>query len=724
MNKNWLFIFFFPLALSLCSAEEDFHFEDGCSSLFRDLEVVSEVDKQIHDQLPLVFNYLMQGGYFTMPSARMAKSGLLGFGFSYLPPYRVYSMMFQFFDRLELSGNYWVFHGQLDSGFGHRGFGDEADRAANFKFSLLRKSDGIPSMPEIAIGLNDFIGTKRFRSFYAVATQTFNEYNLELSLGWGTGRINGFFFGGAWTPFRKYQTFLKHLTLIAEYDANDYKRHKFEYEKGREVKFRVNAGVQLTLFDFLHLSVSSLRGNNVAASASITYNLGESKGFFPKIGDPAPYTAPIDTQALGELRSQEEMAHELAYAFQEQGLDIYTIVITPKPKGKSDLWIKIINVRYREENVVRSRIESVLASLAPSNLDTIAAVVEADGVCVQEYKFRMEELIRYRKGLIGEYELRTVAPLREATGKPGKYDSSTLYQRSKGIWIFTFRPAFRSYFGSSTGKFKYDVGFIAGPEGYLFDEIYYSAVASYTIKSSAIHLGSCDILNPSQIINVRSDSIRYHQSNSFHLDVAFVQKSWNLGQGWFTRLAAGYFETAYAGIAWESLYYPVYANWAVGFEAATFLKRKYGPIFGLTHKIRKLEGYCPTYVPFIGLQYFVNFYYQYKPFSLDFIVSIGQFLAKDKGIRMEVGRTFASGLRIGLWYAFTNANDRINDQRYFDKGFSITMPLDLFLTKSSRTRIGYAMSAWLRDIACKGRTGKELYHTIYYERYNEKLNFY
>ncbi len=158
-------------------------------------------------------------------------------------------------------------------------------------------------------------------------------------------------------------------------------------------------------------------------------------------------------------------------------------------------------------------------------------------------------------------------------------------------------------------------------------------------------------------------------------------------------------------------------NWAFGFEGATLLKREYFGM-GFQHKIRKLTDDGVKYFPYVGLQYFVNFYYQYKPLNIDFKFMAGQFLARDKGIRIEGGRTFQSGLRVGLWYTLTNANDVVNSSRYYDKGFSITMPLDIFMNQTSRTRIGYAMAAWLRDCGAIAATGKTLYPTLYWERYN------
>ncbi len=713
-------LFLFPLFLS---AGESLCLEGNLTEqLFRDLEMVEKINREIQDRLPLIINYQLQGGYFTMPSARTFDAGNFGFSFAYVPPYHIWSLAFQFFDHVETSGNYWVYNGMLDEIFGTRGFGDSADRAANIKFILLRKEDGFPFLPDFALGWNDFMGSCRFKSFYVAATKEVLEYNFEATLGWGTGRIKGFYGGVAWTPFRRRGAFLKNISLIAEYDANNYKRHTHEHPSGRKVDSRINVGLQYTLWDLIRFSGSTLRGRDFAGSIAINYNLGESKGLFPKIYDPLPYCAPIDTQPIGVLRTRQELAQDFAYAFQEQGFDLYNLYLVPGECGDR-LWMKVVNVRYREEEEVRKRIEYVLAALCPSNILSITVVTEAEGIPVQEYRFRLEDLRRFSQGKMGEDELRIIAPPKEATKKPFEYDAALLYKRKKRIWILTFRPWFRSFLGSSKGKFKYEVGFALNPEGYLFNEIYYNIAATYTAKSSAFDIEAQDILNPSRLINVRTDSILYNQSNSFHLDLAYLQKSWNLGQGWFSRFAFGYFEAAYAGGAFEALYYPVQTSWAVGVQCAGLLKRKYYGI-GLQRKIRKLTDEGPKYFPYIGFQYFLDFYYQYKPLELDFKVSVGQFLARDKGIRIEGGRTFFSGLRVGLWYTLTNAGDVVNGSRYYDKGFSITMPLDLFLNKSSRTRIGYSMSAWLRDCGAVSAMGKQLYPTLFWERYNTKHVFY
>jgi hypothetical protein len=685
--------------------------------LFKDLALVEKINQEIHDELPFFYNYSMVGGYFVMPSARMPKTGMAAFGGGYVSPYQIYGANFQVYDHVELSANYRIYSGISEGNFGKEGFGDDAERIANAKIALLLPEDGYPALPSIAVGAEDFIGTKRFTSKYIVVTKQWLGANLEGTLGWSKGHIKGWFGGASWTPFRQHpHHFLKTVSLRAEYDATNYKHHFHEHPYGRTVKSRINAGVSCTAWDTLQLSVSSLRGEKVAASASLRYPLGTSKGLFPKIDDPIPYYSPVDTQPLGAFRPEGEFAHELAYAFSDQGLDLYTVFLIYDSEKRKNLWMKVVNNRYREEEVVRDRIKHVLAALVPSDVILVDVVVEADGILSHGYRFRREDLDRYRLGIIGGFEIETLAPIREAIFPPSEYDSILLFERKKNIWTFTIRPRLLTFFGSAQGKFKYNLGMVASPDGYLFDQVYYKFSLSYQIKSSMSNLGPTDRINPSQLPQVRTDTIKYFQTNSVSIEQAYVQRAWNLGKGFFYRLATGYFEPAYGGIATELLYYPVNSDWAIGVEAATVLKRKYHGI-GFTNKIRRLKGTTLHHEHFIGIQYFLDFYYDFKPLELDLKITAGQFLAKDLGVKTEVGRTFSNGVRFSLWYTWTNGHDKVNGKTYYDKGFSFLIPLDFFLKQSSLNYIGYAMSAWLRDVGAIAETGRKLYFSLWEERH-------
>lgn len=714
MAPKRLFFSLLFLPVLLFSLEPE---EEG-PSLFSDLALVQEIDKEINDRLPFFYNASMMGGYFNTPSARMEKAGMLGIGAASVPPYAVYGVNFQMFDHLELSGNYRVYNDLLDTAMGAEGFGNVAERIGNIKVGLLIPGDTYGNLPSFAVGAEDFFGTKGFNAQYAVLTQQWVPYNFEITLGWGHGRIKGLFGGAAWTPFRQTALpILNGISLIAEYDANDYKKSPKEHPKGREVRSRINGGISFVGWDVFQISVFSVRGEKVGGSASIRYPLGTSKGFLPKVKDPIPYIAPIDTEPLGMIRPEKDFSQEFTYAFSDQGLDIYTIYLTFDEKGNQELWIRLVNNRYRQESVVRDRIQHVLAALTPSNIATVVVVVESVALPSHEYRFRVQDLTLYRLGTIGAFEMETLSPMEEVRSAPSPEISSLLFHRTKEIWTFTARPRLLTFFGSSKGKFKYNFGLIASPEGYFFDDIYYKMQVGYSIKSTMWDISDVDRFSPSQLPAVRTDTIRYFQNNTFSLEQAYLQKSWNFGKGVTYRLAVGDFEPAYGGGATELLYYPVDSCWAIGGEFATLLKRHYHGV-KFTTKIRRLEGTTPTYEHFIGIQYFLDLYYYFEPLKIRFKAMVGQFLAKDKGVRFEAGRLFESGLRVSLWYTITNAHDKMHGNTYYDKGVSFAIPLDMFLRQSSRNFLGYAMDAWLRDCGAIGETGKPLYNILFEERYD------
>lgn len=686
-------------------------------SLFRDLELVEKVNKEVHDTLPFFYNYSMVGGYFNMPSGRMPQTGIVAIGGAYVPPYQIYGVNFQLFDRIELSANYRVYNGLIEKNFGHQGFGNDAERIGNIKLGILVPQDGFPILPTIAVGADDFMGTKRFNSQYIVITQQVLPWNLEWTLGWGRKRIHGFFGGLGWSPFRHSELpFLKNLSLLMEYDAINYKHHYHEHPKGRKVDSRINAGLSWTGWNTLQCSISSLRGNEIAASASLRYPLGQSKGLFPKAEDPALYQSPIDLEPLGTYRPEDAFIQDLAHAFSHQGLDLYTAFLTYDAHNHKGLWLKIVNNRYREERTVRNRLEHVLAALTPSDVHQVTVIIEADAVPSQTYTYREEDLNRWRLRQMSDFELHTVAPMKNPSKMPNTYEAALLFQRHKPIWSFTLLPRLLTFFGSASGKFKYNLSLMAYPEGYLFDEVYYRFSISYALSSSMSGLGSPDHLNPSKLPNVRTDSMKYFQSQSFSMEQAFLQKSWSLSKGWFCRVAGGYFEPAYGGGATEFLYYPVDSNWAVGFEFATVMKRHYHGI-KFSKTVRKFHDGHLENIPFTGVQCFLDLYYNFKPLQIDFILTTGRFLAKDLGARLEVGRYFQSGLRFALWYTMTNGHDHVNGHTYYDKGFIFSLPFDFFLKQSSRTYLSYAMAAWLRDVGARAATGKALYWTLQKERY-------
>lgn len=718
---HFSFFFVFPLMGqegSICtesSSQSIIPRREGESNLMEDLLIVNYWNKRLNEKFPVTYNHLLQGGYFSMPSARMGAEGEIGVGYGYVPPYILYNGRFQLVDFLEISGNYRIFKGVEDPVLTQLGYGDFSDKGANLKLSLFTPEATHYRLPGLAIGLEDFIGTKAFQAYYIVLTQVFLKQNVEITLGFGANRIHQWFGGMIWMPFRQTRwQYLRDLAFVLEYDAIPYEDENLErHPKGRKKYTPWQFGIKYRAWDCIDLSLSYIRGDKLALTVSSFYNFGSTKGLLPKINDALPYKAPLNFQPLGEFRPPETMVQELIYAFREQGFYLSEAWLCDQG-GRRVLRLQISNIMYRDEKQLRSRLNALLSSLIPNDVDGVIVVIDATGMPIQQLCYEAQFLRLYRDQQIGHYELDILTPFREATW-PNIYTSKLLFKQDLDWWNLEILPKTQALFGSASGKFKYALGLSANINGFLFNEIFYSISLGYYFNSYLKTVHDIDRLNPSQIINVRTDIVNYYKQSGVTVDEAYVEKVWNWGKGWYTRISLGFFEPEYGGIGYEWLYYPVNCDWAVGMNFAILKKRAYHGI-DFTSYARKLHGFKVKWVKFLGSQYFLNLYYNWRCTNLEFKISAGKFLADDFGVRTEVSRYFPSGLRMGFWYTYTNAHDVINNSVYHDKGVFLSIPLDIFYTDTCRSRWGYGMSAWLRDVGVSGASGNLLYEMINQER--------
>lgn len=666
-------------------------------SLFQDLELAEVIRQEVSDTLPFIYNYSSLGGCFYIPSARMDTAGISVTNITATGSHQIYGIGFQFLDWMQLSTNYHIYK-KLKT--------QNAARTANVKIGLILEQEGW--LPSLAIGANDFIGVGPLGSQYIVMSKQFLNLHLECSLGWGTKSLGGIFAGISWSPFRKSAIgFLKNISFVAEYSS-------LAHKNPLHGKRCINTGLVFSGGEYFQFSVASLQGKDIAVSGCLQFPLGIDQKAKPR--DPCLYTSPINTEPLGYTRSEQDLSQEIAYALKEQGLDLYKSTLQYDISGDKQLCIKIINTRYREECVVRERIQSVLAALIPADIMSVLVLIEENGVNCQAYCFDMHLLQSWYQNQISDFECNALIPLQEVPKCQNEYETVSIFQRHKPIWTFVIHPRILTFFGTNTGKFKYNIGAILSPEGYIKDQIYYKVQLSYSIASSVQKIVQHQE-NASYLPIVRSDTLSYLCPNRLSLEEAYLQKTWNLGRGWFFRTATGFFEIAYAGIAAELLFYPVNSNWAIGLQYATTYKRRYQGVACNKHT-KQLKGTGYIQEPFTGLQYFLDVYYDCKPLHVDLQIIAGRFLAKDKGVRIELGRYFPSGLRFSLWLTITNGHDKVNGRTYYDKGFCFILPLDLFFPKSSRNYLGFSMSARLRDVGARAKTGIPLYDTLYRARYN------
>lgn len=172
-----------------------------------------------------------QTSIINMPDARVGRDGDWRVGGSYSYPYQSYWSSLNAFHGLELSGRYtriidipsFSNSGWADS------YGDYKDKSFDVKFKLWNEGKYYPS---VAIGSQDFLGTEIFGAKYIVASKKLGD--LDATLGYGNGRIDGVFGGLRYTPKQ-----LPSWSLLAEYDAYDYVadyasrvKPEYAYKKG------------------------------------------------------------------------------------------------------------------------------------------------------------------------------------------------------------------------------------------------------------------------------------------------------------------------------------------------------------------------------------------------------------------------------------------------------------------------------------------------------------
>ncbi|MEW6384703.1 MAG: YjbH domain-containing protein, partial [Pseudomonadota bacterium] len=78
-------------------------------------------------------------------------------------------------------------------------------------------------------------------------------------------------------------------------------------------------------------------------------------------------------------------------------------------------------------------------------------------------------------------------------------------------------------------------------------------------------------------------------------------------------------------------------------------------------------------------------------------LSVGQYLAGDKGATLDLARVFDNGVTMGAYATKTNVSARDFGEGSFDKGIYFSIPLDGFLPRSTRGRAAFNWNPLIRD---------------------------
>lgn len=205
--------------------------------------------------------------------------------------------------------------------------------------------------------------------------------------------------------------------------------------------------------------------------------------------------------------------------------------------------------------------------------------------------------------------------------------------------------------------------------------------------------------------HVRSDVVSYLKGGSTTLDKLQLNYLKALAPEWHFMASAGILEQMYGGAGTEVLYRPFDKNWALGFDVAWVKQRGFNQLFGFR-----------DYQTVTG---FVSLYYELPFWDMRAVVKAGRYLAKDRGVTIDISRQFKSGVRVGAFSTFTNVSAADFGEGSFDKGFYIRFPMELFLQHSTRESASFVFKPITRDGGQMVAFGGGLYDFVAGRGYRE-----
>jgi hypothetical protein len=647
-------------------------------------------------------------GYVNMPNARIAEEGTLRFGLSKFDPYTAFWSSLSMFPRLELGARYTATAHTV--GIPGTDYGTYKDKAFDAKLMLLRESR---YLPEVSIGTQDFLGTRLYAADFVAMNKQVGDF--DLGLGYGQGRIDGYFGGIRYQP-----RWNKDLSFVYEYDAFDY-----PHDLAASVSGAIHRTAHSTYgieyrYGWLG-SQLSYQGGKVGINAYVAIPLMQAE-FIPKLDEPPPYTKQIQRPTLSEWRRNPQHQLDLIRALEGQGYQNVQVVLSG-----AKLEIGFAHGRITLVGRAVGRAARTALLMGPVDMDRMEITYfTLTDLAVVSYEFTDLPLLdRFFRGQVTYGQLLRGLTVRYADPDTARRLSGTrptgfqpqgeplsdelrwereeqggdysLKLKDATLGQLSFIPFNMGiFFNDPNGAFRYDISAIAKYSRRMARGLFLDSSLRLSLLEDVSQVS--DTSN-STLPHVRTDVGDYKRASRFKLNNLLLNKFFQLRPRLYGRASVGYYEEMYGGGGGQLLYLPKEQNWAVDFTVDRLRQRDVDGGFGFRE-----------YVTTTAL---AAVHYRIPKYGLTLTARVGQFLAKDKGIRYEIQRRFRSGIRVGAWYTYTDGNDITPpgspDNPYHDKGVFLSIPLSSMLTKDTRATARFAIAPWTRDVGAMVSSPADLY---------------
>ena len=645
-------------------------------------------------------------GLIDMPSATVTRDGLLNITVSQLRKYSRITAHFQITPRLSGVFRYSILPE-------HSASNDLKDRSFDLHYLLRAETRRIPAL---AFGLRDFGGTGIYAGEYVVATKHFMDNRLAVTAGIGWGRLashggfknplsvidddfsnrSGFtdfsetgqiafddFFHGEAALFGgvEYQVNPR-LRLVAEYSSDAYTRE--EDRDGLDIRTPFNFGLNYRATRNLTVNAAVIGGAQVGLG--LTYVIDPTAPRFPGgIERNTPALRPqADIARLGwSVADIDGSRTRLNDALAAQGL-----VLESYGQDGGLARIVLANPLYRATPEAIGRAAREMANTLPAGIDRFEITLVANGVPTSRTTLRRSDLHELEHAWDGSWQSFVRAEFEDAPTRlppePG------LYPRLD----WSVMPYYRNALFDPDAPLRVDVG-IEGRLTYRLGPGL--SVTGAVLQKVVGNLDSSTRESNSELPFVRSDAALYDKLEGPQLNRLTADYIFRPRPNMYGRLSAGYFETMYAGVSGELLWYPQGSRLALGAELNYTAKRSPDNRLGLTD-YEIATGHLSAYYDF-GKGYLGQ-------------VDAGRYLAGDWGATFALDREFNNGFRIGAFFTLTDVPFEEFGEGSFDKGIRITIPVTWLSGEPAQGAFRQTIRPILRDGGARVEIPNRLYEQV------------
>lgn len=652
--------------------------------------------------LPSSSNY-GNTGILEIPNARMMQEASLRFNFSSSFPNEFTSLTASPFNWLEASYRYVEIKNQLYGPAAYSGNQSYKDKGFDLKALISNETYFFPS---IAIGLRDIAGTGLFSSEYIVSTKRIQNLDLTLGLGWGDlGRDNNIsnpltplndsfdkrkvestgqggtfdfnkWFSGETAIFGgiEYDLPKQGLRLKLEYDTTRPDKERFIKTGTRiplEVRSRLNFGISYSLSKNFTISSSFERGTQFRVSFNLLGNF---------LNDTITKPRPKTVQKLNQDQQRNILENnDLLYRSLNLSLRDESIYIQAATLKDNEIDVAIASSRFYNLTRPIGRTARIVAALAPDQVSKINIHAMNGDFEVANVSFGKEYFKKSDEGSLSSTELLQLTQIESNNADP-------LFRRA------TFMPGvtFPEFTWNMSPGLRHQIG---GPEGFYLGQLYWQTdttiklrrnLTLYTSFGINIYDTFKNLNNPSQssIPRVRSDIQEYLSNGKNNIKRMQLQYFGAPYKDIFTRLDIGYLEEMFGGLGGEILYRPFKKKFSIGMSIHKVKQRAYNQLLSFK-EYSNTTGH-------------IGFYFDH-PYQIRSQFLVGEYLAGDKGVTLDLSRRFNSGFTLGVFATKTNLSEEEFGEGSFDKGFYISVPTKLFYSDFRSGNISFGLHPLTKD---------------------------